>query len=594
LNQLNQTGDTLKRLLAAVLIAVFGASSLTACSVESGIISGTELSVAQIGELNSINPDVSSDLTTAHNASELANLTTSKFFNLGASGELIANEKLGTVEASGTKQMRVTYTLSETATWSDGVAIDATDLALSFAAATSLGGSNFYSIRRDSGLQFAKIASKPKVGDRSLTLQFSAPVADYKTALTLSVAAHTVAGKALDTPDSAAAKTAALNAIINQDVATLEALAETYRSSFDSWQGITDETLFVSSGAYRVAKVSGKTSVELLANENYQNGHLPRAQTVTLKYFGDATAAIAAMSSGEVDIATAEDSGIASLGDILGLVSTIKSPKVSSVVKSGASTEQVIFNFRNTSVFSTEANNQDPAQALVVRKAFLNLIPKNRIITGLSQNYSVVSSDSLVFSSGMNYYDSSVSENGLSEYLFQDVEKASELMASTNLDLPRKVRVVFDTDNPRAQVAWILLRERALSAGFKLKDLSSQDPTEVLASGEFDVYIGARPVVSLPSENVFAITSSAIFGYTSPAVDAALEQLALASDERDRGAALAKLDKLLVADAYGMPLYEVPSLLVYTDRIRGFVPSAFADSATWGYQNWAVEPASQG
>jgi peptide/nickel transport system substrate-binding protein len=590
---LNQTGDTLKRLLALVLIAVFGGSSLTACSAEQGVISGSQISIAQIGELNSINPDVSSDLTSAHNASELANLTTAKFFNLGPTGELIANEKLGTVEASGTKQMRVTYTLSDSAVWSDGVAIDAVDLALSFAAATSLGGSNFYSVRRDSGLQFAKLASTPKVGNKSLTLEFSSPVADYQTALTLSVAAHTVATKAFDSTDVSAAKSAALNAIVNQDVTSLDALAEGYRSGFDSWQGITDESLFVSSGAYRVAKVSGKTSVELLANSNYQNGHLPRVQAVTLKYFADATAAIAAMSSGDIDIATAEDSGIASLGDILGLVSTIKTPKVSSVVKSGAITEQVIFNFRNTSVFSAERNDQDPAAALAVRKAFLNLIPKNRIITGLSQNYSVTSSDSLVFSSGMNYYDSSASENGLTEYLFQDVEKASELMAASGLELPRKVRVVFDTDNPRAQAAWILLRERALSAGFKLTDLSSQDPTQVLASGEFDVYIGARPVVSLPSENIFAITSSAVFGYTSSPVDSALEELALASDERDRGAALVKLDKLLVADAYGMPLYEVPSLLVYADRIKGFVPSAYADSATWGYQNWAVEPTPQ-
>ena len=584
----------MKRLLALVLVAVFGGSVLTACSTEPGVISGSQISIAQIGELNSINPDVSSDLTTAHNASELANLTTAKFFDLGATGELVPNENLGRVEVSGAKQMRVTYTLSDTATWSDGVAIDSTDLALSFAAATSLGGSNFYSVRRDSGLQFAKIASIPKAGEKTLTLEFSSPVADYQTALTLSVAAHTVAAKAFGSSDAIAAKTAALNAIVNQDLTALDALAEAYRSGFDSWQGITDETLFVSSGAYRVSKVSGKTSVELVANTNYQNGHLPRVQTVTLKYYSDSTAAIAAMSSGDVDIATAEDSGIASLGDILGLVSTIKSPKVTSVVKSGASTEQVIFNFRSTSVFSPERNNQDPAAALAVRQAFLNLVPKNRIITGISQNYSVVSSDSLVFSSGMNYYASSVSENGLTEYLFQDVEKASELMEASGLELPRKVRVVFDTDNPRAQAAWILLRERALSAGFKLKDLSSQDPTQILASGEFDLYIGPRPVVSLPSENVFAITSSAIFGYTSAAVDGALEELALADNQRDRGAALAKLDKLLVADAYGMPLYEVPSLLVYAGRIEGFVPSAYADSATWGYQNWVVEPTPKG
>ncbi|MFM2184946.1 MAG: hypothetical protein RIS55_594, partial [Actinomycetota bacterium] len=206
----------MKHLLAVVLIAVFGATSLTACSAEQGLISGTALNIAQIGELNSINPDVSSDLTTAHNASELANLTTAKFFDLGPTGELIANEKLGSVEASGTKQMRVTYTLSDSAVWSDGVAIDATDLALSFAAATSLGGSNFYSVRRDSGLQFAKLASAPKVGDKTLTLEFSTPVADYQNALTLSVAAHTVAAMAFDSADATAAKTEALSAIVNQ------------------------------------------------------------------------------------------------------------------------------------------------------------------------------------------------------------------------------------------------------------------------------------------------------------------------------------------------------------------------------------------
>ena len=584
----------MKRLFALVLIALFGATSLTACSSDQGVIAGSQISIAQIGELNSINPDVSSDIATAHNASELANLTTAKFFDLNASGELVANEKLGRIEASGSKKTRVTYTVSDTAVWSDGVAIDAADLVLSFAAATSLGGSNFYSVRRDSGLQFAKLASTPKVGDKSLTLEFASPTADYQTALTLSVAAHTVASKAFGSGSPEEAKTAALNAILEQDTSSLDALAEAYRSGFDSWQGITDERLFVSSGAYRVAKVSGKTEVELIANSNYLNGNLPRVQTITLKYFADATAAIAAMSAGEVDIATAEDSGIASLGDILGLVSSIQSPKVSSVVKSGAMIEQVIFNFRNTSVFSSERNNEDPEAALAVRKAFLNLIPKNRIIAGLSQNYSVITSDSLVFSSGMNYYDSSVSENGITDYLFQDVEKASEIMAASGLELPRKVRVVFDTDNPRAQAAWILLRERALSAGFKLKDLSSQDPSQVLASGEFDVYIGARPVVSLPSENVFAITSSAVFGYANTQVDAALKELALASDERGRGAALVKLDKLLVSDAYGMPLYEVPSLLVYADKIQGFVPSAYADSATWGYHNWVIKPDEQG
>lgn len=584
----------MKRLFAAVTSAVLLVVSLTSCATDQGLLPGTELSIAQIGELNSINSDVSSDLATAHNASELANLTTAKFYEVAADGGLVANELLGTVEVVSKKPLRVTYKLSDSAKWSDGVSIDAVDLALSFAAATSLGGSNFYSIRRDSGLQFAKITSPIGNGEKSLTLEFSKPVADYQTALTLSVAAHTIASSAVGETDATKAKQAVASAITNQDSAKLDALAEVYRSSFAVWQGISDESLFVSSGAYRITEVDGKQSIRLVANAGYQNGLSARVETLTLKYFADATAAVAALSTGEVDITTAEDSGIASLGDILGIVGTIKTPAVESVVKSGANAEKIIFNFRSTSVFSTSANAQDPEKALALRKAFMNLVPRSRILSGLSQNYSVVSSESLVFASSMNYYDSSVRENGLTEYLFQDVEKSSEILAASGVELPLKVRVVFDTDNPRAQAEWILLRERAASAGFKLKDVSSQDPTEVLASGEFDVFIGSRPFVALPSENVFAITSSAIFGYTSASVDGALAELANAENETARGAALAKLDKLLVADAYGMPLYEVPSLLVYAKRITGFVSSPYADSATWGYQNWVVEPSSKG
>ena len=583
----------MRRYIALLVTLFMSMAALTACTSAASTVSGTVVSIAQIGELNSINSDVPGDLASERNAAELANLVTAKFYDVDADGQLVANELLGSVTVTNESPLRVTYALAETAKWSDGTDIDAVDLALSLAAAKSAGGANFYSLRRDSGLKLASIVGTPKVGDSELTLEFSKPVSDFSTSLTLPVAAHTVGYSSFGETDAVRAKQLVLDAITVEDPIALDLVAESYRSAFAVWQGITDDRLFVSSGPYRVESIADRASISLVANAAYAQGATPRVERVQLKYYADSTAAVAALAAAEVDITVAEDSGIASLGDIQGLVSTIKEPEVSYVVKSGASAEKIVFNFRSTSVFAVESNDSEQ-EALELRKAFLHLVPKTRIIAGLSQSYAVKSSDSLIFSSSMNYYDSSVSDNGLTQYLIQDVEKASEFMATSGLELPLRVRVLFDTDNPRAQAEWILLRERAASAGFKLKDVSSQDPSALLLSGEFDVFIGAQPFLALPSQNVFSLTSSAAFGYTSSAVDQALTELASANDERDRGAALAEIDRLLVADAYGMPLYEVPSMLIHATRIQGYVVSAYADSATWGYQHWVLPAPSNG
>jgi peptide/nickel transport system substrate-binding protein len=146
--------------------------------------------------------------------------------------------------------------------------------------------------------------------------------------------------------------------------------------------------------------------------------------------------------------------------------------------------------------------------------------------------------------------------------------------------------------NPRSAAEWILLRERAASAGFNLKAVAAADFEAALTSGNFEVFIGARPIVSLPSENLFSLTTGSFVGYKNKAVQAALTEFSAAKDEQGRGAALKEIDAQLVADAYGMPLYEVASLVLFTDRIEGFAVAPMADSVTWGYQNWSIKPKS--
>jgi peptide/nickel transport system substrate-binding protein len=179
----------LKRFVISLFIAAFASLSLTACS--GGVVADSEINVAEIGSLYSINTDVG-DAVSAHNQSELANLTTASFYNLDDAGNLVANTKLGTVELVTQSPFTVKYEIAEGAKWSDGVAIDAADLALSFAAGRELQAIDFGSVRAGTGIRYAKLGKKPAFGDRVLTLTFEHPVTDYQTALTLSVPAHVI------------------------------------------------------------------------------------------------------------------------------------------------------------------------------------------------------------------------------------------------------------------------------------------------------------------------------------------------------------------------------------------------------------------
>jgi peptide/nickel transport system substrate-binding protein len=578
----------LKRLFSSLVVASVLAALLTACSFNGGVISGSVVNLGQIGQINSINTDVSGGIDGEINASELANLTTAKFYELDRTGRLQPNSKLGTVEVISRSPLQVKYTLVESAKWSDGTPIDAADLLLSYVAAS--GQDNFYSVRSGSGLMFAQAVGKYSVGEKSITLEYSTPVADYETAITLAVAAHTVGRIGAANFSAAEAKQRILDAVQNGDGTLLSLIAKAYRSGFNAWQGITDEKLFVSSGPYRVVKCDGVLGLQLKANPGFNLGPSPVIETVNLTYFEDATAAVAALSDGSVDATTTADSGLVTISDLIKLSSAITEPNANAWVRASSKSEQILFNFRETSRFSSAYQGGDAAKALKLRQAFMNIIPRARIVAGLNDSYKVEQSNSLVFQSGSPYYEASIRDNGLSDYLFQDVEKAGEMLAATGIELPMRVRVAYDFNNPRAQAEWTLLRERAASAGFKLRAVGAEDLAETLRIGEYDVYIGSQPLVSLEGQNVFELTTSSMTGFVSAEIDALLADYAAAADERGRATALKAIDAELIKEAYGMPLYEVAALVVYSDRFSSFNGSPRAESVTWGYQNWKLQP----
>jgi len=579
----------LKRFFAALVSALLLGTLLSACS-PSGIQAGSTLSIGLTDDFNSLNSDnITNDAALAVNR-EVANLINPSFYHLDAKGELVANDAFGSVEVLSERPFKVRYLLTGNAKWSDGVSVSARDLMLSWLAARNPADAGFNSIRSGSGLKFATETPVIAADGMALDVTFDRAVADFKTVLTVTAAAHLVSAEAF-----VLAKDEALirfdQAVTSANRADLNLLSMKYTSIY-----LTRASLFesakVSAGAYTVSSFAPSVSLTLKANTSFTWGPTPKIETINIKFYSDSTAMLSAMQAGELDLAAPQESGIASNSDLINLA---KVAGAKFQFAASNSIESILLNFAETSVFAdapTEAasvsENSAPTEAAVLREAFLSLIPRAKILTALSVDNPVIEARSWIYSSASNYYTPFIQSNGSAEYLVQNAERAQQLVESLDRRTPIDVRVLFDSNNPRAKAEWALLGEYAAAAGFNLIDVSTKDPRTVFVTGEFDAYITTVELAAELNGDPYWFTGNSFGRFESEQIDALLADYAAKTLPLEQISVLKEVDAALFASRFGMPLYQVPSLLVYSERLASVVKAPYGASATYGYWNWSV------
>ena len=571
----------MKRFIALIAATTLLATGLTGCS-SNAIIVDSEISIAQLNSFDSFNGDVATSIDAQQVNSEISYLTTPAFYYTDASGELIANEAFGSVvvvdEAAGPM---ATYKLQGSAKWSDGVALDESDLLLSWLAAADPTEAGFNSVRSTSGLKFAKPQDCRPTNCDSLSFQYSQGVPDVLTSLKISAPAHTVVQQAFKSENYSAtdAKALLFELALKPDSAKLKKIAKIYREGFSIDNQADQPAYLVSAGPYSITEVSPGEFLTLKANPDFTWGQKPVIETLRIKFFKDAASMLGAVQEGQVDVAAPEESGILKNDDIASLISSMSAEGVKSFVQPSTFIEQVQLNFGERSVFAT--NSQ-------LRLAFLNLIPTAKIFQTIGASSGIREVKSFVYPSSSGFYDPVVQSNGSDAYLIQDAEKAQELLAQTKLELPVVIRVVFDTDNPRAQIEWSLLNERALGAGFELVNLASEDPTVTLERGAYDVFIGVGSLVGTSDGDPLGLIGNPLTNFSNDKISELLSRYAAEQTAIEAADLLKQVDAELFASGFGLPLYQIPSIVVYSKNLANLVPAPFGHSATWGYWNWAL------
>lgn len=555
-------------------------TTLLAGCAPSGIQVGSVLNIGLTNDFNSLNSDnVTNDAAIAVNQ-EVANLVNPSFFFTDANGELVANTAFGSVEVLSEKPLKVRYSLTGQAKWSDGVAVTARDLMLSWLAARNPADVGFNSVRSGSGLRFTTATPLVSADGLALDITFNRAVADYKTSLTLTAAAHLVSEQAFDLNDQAQALARFDQAVLSGSVADQMLLSEQYSEIYLA-RGALLENAKVSAGAYRVESFAPSTSITLKANRDFSWGPSVKVETLNIRLYSDSTAMLSALQAGLLDLAAPQESGIASNSDLINLA---RAAGAKYEFAASSKIEAVLLNFGEGSVFA-EATSADAA---VLREAFFKLVPRSKILTALSVDNPVIEARSWIYSSSSNYYTPFVQSNGSSDFLVQDAEKAQQLLDGLSLRAPQDLRVLYDSDNPRAKAEWALLGEYAAASGFNLIDVSTKDPRTVFSTGQFDVYITAVELASGLNGDPYWFTGGSVGQFASQKVDDLLARYAAETDPLKQISVLKDIDAELFASRFGLPLYQVPSLLVYSSKLASVVKAPFGASATYGYWNWSI------
>jgi peptide/nickel transport system substrate-binding protein len=584
----------LRRLIQVITGAVAAALVLSGCSGSGGAAPvvvgetnrGGSVTVAEVNAFTSFNPfsaDGNTDINT-----KIGHITHSGFYYVDDTVKVVRNEKFGRYEKVSDKPLKVKYTVNEGVKWSDGDAIDAGDLLLSWAA----GSGYFDDADADAGTgttYFSAAADKtglagtvfPEIGSdgRSITLEYATPYADWEVAFDVGLPAHVVAAK------SGLNDEADLIDLLKESPggdpaepevnAPLKRVSDFWNSGFDTKTLPDDPAMYLSSGPYLVRDIAADTSVRLVRNRDYVWGPEPFLDEITVRFTGGAPAAVTALRSGQADIIAPQPSaGNESLFDGL---------------KDQGNTVQ---EFSQAGYDHLDLKFSGPFADRDVRQAFLKTVPRQEVVDAVAGSVPDAKPlDSHVFLPSHPKYPDTVKNNGSAEYSEVDIQGARSQLRGAS----PTIRILYNRDNPNRVRAFSLIRDSARLAGFTVEDagLGNSDWAAALGSGNYDAAIlgwisTGVGVGRVPQ--IFKTGGGSNFnGFSDDDADKVMEELAATTDLAKQDELMAAIDKRVWESAYGLPLYQTAGTVAFSSRVTGVKPSPGPLGVWWNAWEWRLK-----
>ncbi len=565
---------------------------------------------------------------------------------------LVNNDQFGTCTVESLDPLKVTYTINDGVTWSDGTPVDAADLIIEWAAQSGVfndansvvtsdtgetaqadengapiviapNGDEItsaqeaayakafdpetgaikkgYTYKASTGISFDTsseslklVTQMPEISDdgRTATATWDSFYVDYQTAgLVTGVPAHVVGQHALGIQDPMEAKAAVIDAFKNDDTAAIKKISETYNTYFDATSLPDDPGVYAGYGPYNLVDFTDDGTMTFEARDDYTWGPQPHVKTIVYSIIGDPVAAVQAMENEEIDIIQPQ-----ATSDLLNQLEGIADRGVEVIQDDGATYEHIDLAVDNGGPFDPKTYGGDADKALAVRRAFLHAVPRQDIVDRLIKplNENAVVRDAQVAVPGEEFYDRLVAENGSDEYAETDVDLSKQILSDAGIDTssPIKVRLLYDINNPRRVSEYELIRDSVAKAGFDLIDGGDPDWGSNLANDSlYDAALfGWQTTAIAVADSMPNYVKGGLnnfYGYNNPEVNQLAKELNQTSDPERQDEILIEVEKHLFADAFGLPIFQHPSITAYNSTyVDGVSNIALSPTVFWNVWDW--------
>lgn len=594
------------RISKAVAIGATAALALSACAANTGGESnssasgsegantGGEIRVVETNAFSSFNSNTAKGNVDINSKIAYTTGTAGSHFNyIDNELKIVKNDKFGKYEVLSEDPLTVKYTINEGVKWSDGEAIDADDMLFAWAIMSGrfddaqvnddgevVKGNTYFQYAGDtSGLALTDV---PEVGDdnRSVTLKYSKPFADWEISFDILTPAHVAAEKAgmsqeeltkllTETPKGDPQNPAA------KPNAQLKKVADFWNTGYDTKSMPTDKSLYLSSGPFIVKDIVPDRSMTLVRNEMYNWGPMPKVDSIVVRYIGEAPAQVQALQNGEVDIIAPQPSA--------DTVEQLKALGNDVVVETGNELAYDHLDLNFTGVFKDHD----------VREAFMKTVPRKQIVDTVVKklNPDAKPLDSQLFVPDNDAYAESAANNGSANYQEADIPAAKKLLDGKK----PKVRIMYNKDNPNRVDAYSLIAQSASQAGFQVVDggLGASEWGGALGTGTYDASIfgwisSGVGVTGVPQ--IFGSGSASNFNdFSNKEADKLMDELIITPDKAKQDELKIKIDKLIWDSAYGLPLFQSVAVDAHSSNVEGvkFMPNQ--TGVWWNFWDWSLK-----
>jgi peptide/nickel transport system substrate-binding protein len=580
----------------AVVVTVAG---LAACTSTTRVVKRSSAVVAISSPFSSYNPATTAGATIVNQ--QISYATNSAFEYYNANSKLVADTSFGTVEQLNDSPLKVRYTVNPGVRWSDGVKLDRADLLLAWAASSGALNTAGFDARpyvnangtykanfptdavwfdgsTTNGLRNARALPTMGSNGRSITMSYDQFFVDWKTAFEVGVPAHLVAERAFGTTSATKADAELVAAISTNDIPVLARVSRIWNTAFIVRRGKLDNSLLVGDGPYTVTAIDAGGSVTLTANKRYIGTHKPQIETITAKVIANSTDQVAALTRGTVDVITPT----ATAATAKSLVNLSKIT-IASGYDAG-------FEHLDLQMAHSRSGNFD---RLKVRQAFLKVVPRAKIVARVASGLQEESSprSSFMLFPGTSAYAAAITDNGSSAYATVDVIGARALLRAAGVHHPT-VCILYDPANPVRVAEYGLIKASADQAGFRVTDCSTTAwQSELGKKGAYDASLfswrSTSSAVTAPTARLHSGAATENFNfYANPDTDKLLDTLSRTTDEVSQAAVLTEIDRQLFSAAYGLPLFQQPSLTAFRTTVSGIHRSPFAPGVFWNVWEW--------